>query len=346
LRGHQVCAFLMNIQSLLGELDEAHASGTRALAIARALGDLELHMLTTSYLEYTHYLRGEYERVVEFADANLAALPTDQACTYFVNAAPASVYDRAWLVMSLAELGRFTEAAEHEAEAIRLAEPTQHAFTVGLAHFGASTLHLLKGDWGKARSVIEHWIAVSRTGNVILHLSLGVTSSAWALAQLGEAREALNRLREGEQLLERLAVRGFVGQRGWAYHLMGRACLLLSRVDEARRLGTCVVESFPSQLGHAAHALHLLGDIATHPDRFDAERGEALYRQALALAEPRGMRPLVAHCHLGLGTLYAKVGQQQQARAELCAAIELYHSMDMTFWLPQAEAALAQVEGR
>jgi tetratricopeptide (TPR) repeat protein len=346
LRGHQVCAFLMNIQSLLGELDEAHASGTRALAIARALGDLELHMLTTSYLEYTHYLRGEYERVVEFADANLAALPTDQACTYFVNAAPASVYDRAWLVMSLAELGRFTEAAEHEAEAIRLAEPTQHAFTVGLAHFGASTLHLLKGDWVKARSVIEHWIAVSRTGNVILHLSLGVTSSAWALAQLGEAREALNRLREGEQLLERLAVRGFVGQRGWAYHLIGRACLLLSRVDEARRLGTCVVESFPSQLGHAAHALHLLGDIATHPDRFDAERGEALYRQALALAEPRGMRPLVAHCHLGLGTLYAKVGQQQQARAELCAAIELYHSMDMTFWLPQAEAALAQVEGR
>jgi len=55
------------------------------------------------------------------------------------------------------------------------------------------------------------------------------------------------------------------------------------------------------------------------------------------------MRPLVAHCHLGLGTLYAKTGQREQAHAELSAAIDLYHAMGMAFWLPQAEAALAQV---
>jgi hypothetical protein len=58
------------------------------------------------------------------------------------------------------------------------------------------------------------------------------------------------------------------------------------------------------------------------------------------------MRPLQAHCHLGLGTLYAKVGYREQATAELSSAIELYKAMDMTFWLPQAQAALAQVEGR
>ena len=54
------------------------------------------------------------------------------------------------------------------------------------------------------------------------------------------------------------------------------------------------------------------------------------------------MRPLQAHCHRGLGTLYATIGQQEQARAALTTAIELYRAMDMTFWLPQAEAALAQ----
>ena len=64
--------------------------------------------------------------------------------------------------------------------------------------------------------------------------------------------------------------------------------------------------------------------------------------QALALAEELGMRPLQAHCHLGLGTLYVKTGQREQARTELSTAIELYRAMDMTFWLPQAEAALAQ----
>jgi hypothetical protein len=55
------------------------------------------------------------------------------------------------------------------------------------------------------------------------------------------------------------------------------------------------------------------------------------------------MRPLQAHCHRGLGALYTATGQREQARTELAAAIELYRAMDMTFWLPQTEAALAQV---
>ena len=69
----------------------------------------------------------------------------------------------------------------------------------------------------------------------------------------------------------------------------------------------------------------------------------AAYQQALALAEELGMRALQAHCHLGLGTLYLKLGRAEQARAALSTAIALYRAMEMTFWLPQAEAALAQV---
>ena len=57
------------------------------------------------------------------------------------------------------------------------------------------------------------------------------------------------------------------------------------------------------------------------------------------------MRPLQAHCHRGLGMLYATTGQREQARAELSTAIEMYQTMEMTFWLPEAEAALAQVAG-
>ena len=58
------------------------------------------------------------------------------------------------------------------------------------------------------------------------------------------------------------------------------------------------------------------------------------------------MRPLLAHCHRGLGMLCAATGQREPARAALAAAIALYRAMAMTFWLPQAEAALAQVEGQ
>ena len=80
-----------------------------------------------------------------------------------------------------------------------------------------------------------------------------------------------------------------------------------------------------------------------HRDPPEVEQAEAYYRQALALADELGMRPFLAHCHLGLGTLYARIGQRQQARAELSAAMELYCAMDMTFWLPHVETMLAQV---
>jgi class 3 adenylate cyclase/tetratricopeptide (TPR) repeat protein len=337
-RRGRVCAFMTNTHSQLGELDEALAPGTRALEIAGRLGDLKLRILTTSYLEPAHYYRGEYERVVELATDNLAALPADWLYEYFGNAAPPSVYDRCWLAMSLAELGRFAEAAEHEAEAIRLAEPTHHPFTVGLAYRGAAgTLHLLKGDWAKARSVIEHGIAVLRAGNVVLLLPSAVASSAWVLAQLGEASKALDRLQEGEQLLERQAASGYVTNLGWGYRALGRACLLLGRLDEARRLGDRAVKSSPRNPGFMADALHLLGDIATHPDRFDAESGETHYRQALAIAGPRGMRPLVAHCHLGLGKLYRRTGKRTESDEHLTTATTMYREMGMRFWLEQAE---------
>jgi len=55
------------------------------------------------------------------------------------------------------------------------------------------------------------------------------------------------------------------------------------------------------------------------------------------------MRPLMAHCHLGLGILYSRIGRREPARAELSTALTLLRSMGMTFWLPQAEAALATV---
>jgi predicted protein tyrosine phosphatase len=97
--------------------------------------------------------------------------------------------------------------------------------------------------------------------------------------------------------------------------------------------------------GNQAYALHLLGDIAARREPPESEPAEAHYRQALALADELGMRPLVAHCHRGLGTLYTVTGQREQARTALSTAIALYRDMEMTFWLPQTEAALAQVEG-
>src|SRR5262249_46366668 len=82
---------------------------------------------------------------------------------------------------------------------------------------------------------------------------------------------------------------------------------------------------------------------ATHPDRVDPESAEAHYRQALALAEPRGMRPLVAHCHLGLGKLSRRTAQHRRAEEHLTTATTMYREMGMTYWLERAEA---EIEGQ
>ena len=339
----RVYAFMVVPSAALGELDEALATGTRGLEVAGRIGDTRLQILTTSCLQWAHYCRGEYERVADLATQNLAVLPPESVYESFGRGGPVSVMDRCFLIVSLAHLGKFGEATRRADEALRLAEPTRHAFTVGIAQVATGTLHLVRGQWGKARSLIERGMGVLETGNVVVLLPFVVGSPAWVAAHFGELSEALTRVRQSEQILERLATMGVVGHRGWAYYSLGRACLLLGRLEDARRFGGRAVESSPRQPGFLAHALHLLGDLATQADGFDQENAEAHYRGALSLAGPRGMRPLVAHCHLGLGKLYGRTGEREQAQERLTSATTMYRDMGMTYWLEKAEAAMREL---
>jgi tetratricopeptide (TPR) repeat protein len=129
---------------------------------------------------------------------------------------------------------------------------------------------------------------------------------------------------------------------------LGKAYLLAGRLEEALPLAQQALELARTykERGNEAWILRLLGEIAVQRDPPEVESAAVHYQQALALAEELGMRPLQAHCHRGVGTLYAVTGQREQARAELAAAVDLYQAMGMMFWLPQAEAALAQAEAR
>ncbi|GAC1347340.1 MAG: AAA family ATPase [Acetobacteraceae bacterium] len=325
----QVYALMITVNSSLDDLDEALAAGNRALAIAGRLGDVDLRNYAESQLEQAHFYRGDYPRVLAFASGNLAALPSDWVHERFGAAVLPSVFSRAYLVMSLGELGRFADAAQYLQDAIRLAEASQHVFTIGWAYFAASMLPLLKGDWLGAHTQVERWLATLRTGNVTMHLPWALAASAWELAQRGEAQPALDRLQESEQLLEQQAARGIVGHRGWAYAAAGRACLLLGRLDEASDLGERAVAAARRQPGTTAHAQRLLADIAAHPDQLDADRARHHYGAALALAEQHAMRPLAGHCHLGLGTLHRRIGWDDPARDHLATAATIYRELAM-----------------
>ena len=126
---------------------------------------------------------------------------------------------------------------------------------------------------------------------------------------------------------------------------LGEGYVLAGRLEEAMQLGQQALQMTRTQKqqGYQAYALRLLGDVASHRTPPAVEAAERQYREALALAEAIGMRPLMAHCHCGLEMLYLKTKRRDQARTALSTAITLYRAMEMTFWLPQAEAALAEV---
>jgi len=121
--------------------------------------------------------------------------------------------------------------------------------------------------------------------------------------------------------------------------------MLADRLEEAHALAAqaLALARAYQERSNQAYALRLLGDIAARREPPESDQAGDYYHQALALAEELGMRPLVAHCHFGLGTLYAISRRRTEACAELTAAIELYRAMEMTLWLPQAETVLAQV---
>ena len=129
---------------------------------------------------------------------------------------------------------------------------------------------------------------------------------------------------------------------------LGEAQALAGHLEEAHALAEQARELTRAhqERGNEAYARHLLGAIAARREPPEEVQAEENYRQALTLAEELGMRPLQAHCHRSLGTLYAATSQPEQARTALSTAIALYRDMEMTFWLPQTEATLAQVEGR
>jgi tetratricopeptide (TPR) repeat protein len=173
----------------------------------------------------------------------------------------------------------------------------------------------------------------------------------WIVAGLGAAAALQGRFPEGRALLEE-AIREDISTGALENHSrwvawLSEVCLLAGHGEEAGQHARQALDLARQHKarGEEALALHQLGTVHAHATPPNVAQAEAHYQQALALAEELGMRPLQAHCHRGLGTLYHQTGQMDQARAALSTAIEMYRDMEMTFWLPETEAALAAVEG-
>jgi tetratricopeptide (TPR) repeat protein len=337
-----VSIYLSNYAWTMGAPDRAVEVGQRARGIASTVDDVALQVETAYRLGLAYWALGDYRRATEFLTQTAESLQGEQMHERFGLPGLPAVNARAWLADSLAELGEFPEGIARGEEGVQIAEAVDHPFSITSAYDHLGVLYLHQGDVEKAIPVLQRALAVSQTADIRLLFGYNVAALGYAYALAGRVNEALPLLEQGveEAASSLLLIHPLVVT--W----LSEACLLAGRVqdalDLAARAHTLARER--KQRGIEAWALRLLGDIAAHADPPDVEQAGSYYRQALTLAEKLEMRPLAAHCHLGLGTLFRKVGRDE-AQAELSTTAEMYRAMEMRRWLAKAEATLAQVAG-
>jgi tetratricopeptide (TPR) repeat protein len=214
-----------------------------------------------------------------------------------------------------------------------------------LASWGIGLLSFCQGDLPRALPLLEQAVDICQDIDLPLFFPRMAVPLGAAYTLAGRIADAVLLL---TQVMEQTTAMETVGFQTLCRLSLGETQVRAGRLEEAHTLAeqALALARAHQERGNQAQALWLLGDIAAHRDPLEVEPAETHYHQALTLADELGMRPLQAHCHLGLGTLYAKIERGEPAHAELSAAIALYRAMDMTFWLPQAEAALAQMEER
>jgi predicted ATPase len=333
----RICGHIANTLYLIRDYDRALAYGQRTHDIATAIGDVGLQVLATHGQGQVYLELGDYPQCRASFQRNIATLQGDLLYERFGMGSMPAIQGRLFLVRCCNQTGAFAEGLIYGQEAIAMAEVIDRPYERVSAYTRVGQLHLFRGHFDQAMPLLERSLALSQETDVLIFHSIATSSLALAYARTGRTTEALALVQQsGEQFRLLLNIL-----------LCIEAYLLMDHREEASRLAlrTLDISQERQERGVEAQALWLLGEIVLHHDAPEVDQAEAYYRQALALADALGMRPLQAHCHRGLGALYSQTGQAEQAHAARSAAIEMYRDMEMTFWLPQAETMLQKARG-
>lgn len=340
----QIAGFLSAHFRNRGAYDQSIAAAQSALTLATADQDVVLQALVNQNLGAAYWAQGDYLRAIDCLGQTAMSFSGAQRHERFGQAILPSVQSRAFLAACHAELGKFTEGNVLGEEGLQIAETVAHPSSLMWAYYGIGLLSFCQGDLHRALTRLERAMGICQEANLPIFFPRIAAALGAVYILSGHVADAVALLTSA---LEQTMPMDMAGFQTLCSLPLGKAHLLASRPEEAHTLAerTLALAREHQERGTQAYALRLLGDITARRDLSESDQAGDYYRQALALAEELGMRPLVAHCHLGLGTLYARTGQREQARTALTTAMALYRAMGMTFWLPQTEAALAQVDG-
>jgi tetratricopeptide (TPR) repeat protein len=320
---------LAHTYGIVGQHQKTVELSQSALDLLRGTSELRLEAMAYVLIGQARYSLGEPAHAAELLGRGLAlAVEDPRPIPHAI--VPTEIFGARLRAQALAELGRFDEAVDVAREAIERARAMNHPYGLVNSLCAWGMVCARQGKFEAAMPSLEEGRQLSRT--------LGFSSFAATFAnQLAEARVQLGRSADAEALLDDTPTRIL------PTFVQPLTLVLLGRSAEARRLidRSLLRHRERGERGAEAWSLWLLGEIEARESAKDAAIAANLVRQALILADDCGLRPLVAHCHLGLGTLDQRTGQTEQAQEHLATATALYREMGMTYWLAQADAAMA-----
>lgn len=322
-----------------GDNRRALEPGHRAVALAEATGDAAAQISTYADLGAIWSTIGDHRRAAGLLTQAMALCRGDLARERLGRTIYPSVHASNRLARSQAELGEFDSARATVEEGLRVAEALQHTMTILVARLDACHVLLCRGHFHDAVPKLEACLEAFRAASVPMW-------SSTAAAMLGYARAMTERPDEGIPLLREAIEDLAQGRRTMEALFTTYLCeahLLSQQLGEAAALAERALALSRERFERAteARALYLLGNIAAQGA--EDQIGARHYYGALALAGELGLRPQVAHCHVGLGKLYRRTDRRDQAHEHLTTATTMYRDMGMTFWLEQAEMELREL---
>ncbi len=325
-------------------MQAALAPAQRALQIATTQDDFAMRMSSQFRLACVYHWLGQFREGIALHENTMQSLTGDLVYERYGAPGLRSITSLGVLEMSLGEVGEFKAGHTWLDDGLRIAASTQDPFGEIFLLRGGGFLHLQQGNLSQAIELLERAVTLHQESRTLVFATQTQIYLGQSYALAGRIEESLAQLDTVSNQVINLQDDLAIFLRTW----LSEGYLYAGYPDRSIKLASTVLEIVPRK-GHGpllAHLFRVLGDLTLQGYPLGDEPAETHYQKALSLADELGMRPLQAHCHRGLGTLYRQTRQAEQARTELTIAIDMYRDMEMTFWIPETEAALASVEGR
>jgi tetratricopeptide (TPR) repeat protein len=249
-------AYLCHGYTVMGDYDRAIASGQGAFV--EPVGELAIRIVAGVYLGAAYHWSGDYPRAIDCYRRALASLEGQPVQERFGLVAMASVLIRAYLAMSLAEVGKFAEGRTDAEEAVRLAEAESHPYSEIWAKNFLGYLYLRSGD--PAIEILERALALCEDTGTRIGYPIAASYLGSAYARVGRLDEAIPLQ---EQAVDAAGPMRFVHGQALRVSLLSEAYLCAGRTPDALEAAerALALSREHKERGHEAWTLKLLGDI-------------------------------------------------------------------------------------